>query len=180
MKYNRRQFTRINIQRAVILDFGKKKYEHSVSNFSLGGMYIQGGFQQEVGDTCTMTLIASDIDPDAKTAVCCGPNTVYFSQKAKLCEMVDHIYGRSPLPLQSDRPHMFLKELSLHLDGLKKEVAKRKLELESCNCNTDGVKENLMTGIRHYRELASQLVEDQRDGFSVRLESLRSDLDKIT
>ncbi len=72
MKYNRRQFTRINIQRAVILDFGKKKYEHSVSNFSLGGMYIQGGFQQEVGDTCTMTLIASDIDPDAKIGAVCS------------------------------------------------------------------------------------------------------------
>lgn len=131
-------------------------------------------------DLAGSATVPHSIDPDAKTAVCCGPNTVYFSQKAKLREMVDHIYGRMQLPLQSDRPHMFLKELSLHLDGLKKEMAKRKLELESCKCNTDGVRENLLTGIRHYREMASKLVTDQRDGFSVRLESLRRDLDQIT
>ena len=72
MKYNRRQFTRITIRRNVILDFGKKKYEYSASNFSLGGIYVQGCCEQKVGDICTMTLTAPDIDPDAKIGAVCS------------------------------------------------------------------------------------------------------------
>jgi hypothetical protein len=72
MKYNRRQFTRVIIQRDVILDFGKNKYEYSVSNFSLSGMYVQGCFKQQVGDICTMKLIAADIDPNVKIGAICS------------------------------------------------------------------------------------------------------------
>jgi hypothetical protein len=130
-------------------------------------------------DLAGSATVPQGIDPLAKTAVCCGPNTVYFSRVAQLREMVDHIYGRARLPFKSDRPHMFLKELSLHLDGLKKEFARRQEELGSCNCNTDSVRENLLTGIRHYREMASRLVNEQRDAFSAKLENLRGELDRI-
>ena len=130
-------------------------------------------------DLAGSVTVPQGIDPDAQTAVCCGPNTVYFSRVAKLREMVDHIYGRMRLPLNSNRPHMFLKELNLHLDGLRDEVERRRKDLGSCNCSTDGVRENLMKGIRHYRDLTSGLVAEQRDEFSDKLESLRRELEKI-
>jgi hypothetical protein len=122
---------------------------------------------------------ALGIEPDAKTTVCCGPNTVYFSRVAKLGEMVDHIYGRMRLPLDAARPHVFLKELSLSLDALKIEVARRRSEFCSCNCDTDKVKENLLAGIRYYRGLASRLVADQKDEFARRLEALQGELGQI-
>jgi hypothetical protein len=131
-------------------------------------------------DLAGSATVPHAIDPGAKTAVCCGPNTVYFSQRAKLWEMVDHIYGRASLPITLDRPHMFLKELSLHLDRLKKEVERRGRSLaEARPRSSDEVKENLLGGIRHYRDLAANLAADKKDEFLAKLESLRGELDKI-
>ncbi len=130
-------------------------------------------------DLAGSATVPQGIDPDARTAVCCGPNIVYFSRVARLREMVDHIYGRLRLPLKSNRPHMFLKELSLHLDGLKAEMVRRRKDFGSSNRNTNVVRENLLAGIRHYQNLASRLVADQRKEFSARLEALRGELDRI-
>ena len=123
-------------------------------------------------DLAGSATVPRGIDPGASTAVCCGPSTVYFSRVAKLREMVDHIYGRMSLPLKNDRPHMFLKELTLHLDDFKAGLTRR-------NSDAGKVRENLMEGIRHYGELASRLVADQREAFSLRLESLRDKLEGI-
>lgn len=71
MKYNRRQFTRINIQRDVALDFGKNKYEYPMSNYSLSGMYVQGNFNQQIGDICTVKLSVSDADPKVTIGAIC-------------------------------------------------------------------------------------------------------------
>lgn len=130
-------------------------------------------------DLAGSVTVSQGIDPTATTAVCCGPNTVYFSKISNLREMVDHIYGRMNLPLKDSRPHMFLKELSLHLDGLRTELSRRKEELGSCNCNTDSIRDNLASGIQHYTNLAGRMVSEKRDEFSAKLESLRQELDKI-
>jgi hypothetical protein len=132
-------------------------------------------------DLAGSATVAQGIDPDANTAVCCGPNTVYFSQVARLREMVDHIYGRARLPLSSDRPHMFLKELSLHVDRLRREMDRHRAGLAQAADKGPGeIRDNLLTGIRLYRESASQLVRDKRDDFLARLENLRRDLDELT
>jgi hypothetical protein len=118
------------------------------------------------------------IDPDARAAVCCGPNTVYFSKTATLREMIDHIYGRAALPISSDRPHMFLKELSLHLDSLRKELDKRRRGLVK-NCGKCDVKENLRAGVEHYRTLAAEVVMEHRHEFSAKLEELNKELERL-
>jgi len=131
-------------------------------------------------DLAGSATVPYGIDPEASTAVCCGPNTVYFSQVARLREMVDHIYGRTRLPLKSERPHMFLKELSLHLERLKTEVERRKQGLiDATPKSTQEVQENLIGGIRHYRKMAGKLVSDQREEFLSRLEKMRKELDQI-
>lgn len=117
------------------------------------------------------------IDPEARTAVCCGPNTAYFQRTATLQEMVDHIYGRAPLPLAPQRPHMFIKELSLHVDRLRKDVAllagepggKLRAAVDECT-------DNLLAGVQHYRELARELLDAQRATFLARLDSLQSEI----
>ncbi|MCI5166989.1 MAG: PilZ domain-containing protein [Candidatus Electrothrix sp. GM3_4] len=58
---NARQYTRVNFQRDVHLDFEGKKYiHHTVNNLSLGGIYVKGTFEQEKGDICSVELS----DPD--------------------------------------------------------------------------------------------------------------------
>lgn len=131
-------------------------------------------------DLAGSVTVPTGIDPTASTAVCCGPNTVYFSQIAKLREMVDHIYGRIQLPLSSDRPHMFLKELSLHIDRLRAEIEKHKQGLiELTPKSTQTILANLATGINHYRENISNAVSNQREDFMSRLDKLKSEMEKI-
>ncbi|MFH2052234.1 MAG: hypothetical protein ABIK96_07165 [bacterium] len=121
------------------------------------------------------------IDPLAHTAVCCGPNTVYFKQRASLQEMVDHIYGRIQLPVLPTRPHMFLKELSLHLDRLRQASAERRDDMVAAAAKSSGqIKENLLLGIRHYADLGTRLAAEKKDAFLARLEELRADLDKLS
>ncbi|MCP4799539.1 MAG: hypothetical protein GY893_06260 [bacterium] len=131
-------------------------------------------------DLAGSVTVPKGIDPTASTAVCCGPNTVYFSKVAKLREMVDHIYGRIQLPINNDRPHMFLKELSLHLDRLRTEVERHKQGLiESAPKSTQTIIANLGSGISHYRENISNAVSNQKDEFMSRLDKLKSELEKL-
>ena len=112
---------------------------------------------------------------DARTAVCCGPNGVYFSRVAQLREIVDHIYGRACLPLDGSRPHMFIKELSLHVDRLR-EAAGRHVEAARDMVES---KRNLLDGIGRYRETAARIASDRRDEFLARLESLQGEIERI-
>jgi hypothetical protein len=131
-------------------------------------------------DLAGAATVPNQIDPAAKTAVCCGPNTVYFSRVAKLREMVDHIYGRASLPINAERPHMFLKELSLHLDRMKKDIERRRAGLADVkNLSLEEIQTNLLKGIRQYRDLASQMAAGSKKSFLAKLDSLRGDLDEI-
>ncbi|MBD3220785.1 hypothetical protein GF314_06045 [bacterium] len=120
------------------------------------------------------------IDPSATTAVCCGPNAAYFTRRASLDALVDHIYGRARLPLAPDRPHMLLKELSLHLDGLRRDLVRHteqpseKLARTIVECA-----ENLRRGIGHYRELVPAIEASHRTAFAERLGDLQDELVRL-
>ncbi len=94
-------------------------------------------------------------------AVCPGPNLAYFTKNASLEEMVGHIYGRVQLLLNQDRSNMFVNELRLYAEYLKKEIGRR--------IDSAGVKErldlsafraNMLEGIAYYRSLLPRLVEE--------------------
>jgi hypothetical protein len=117
------------------------------------------------------------LDDQATTAVCCGPNAAYFREAVSLEAMLDHIYGRARLALDPQRPHMLLKELSLHLDGLRRDVAR--LTDEPCERLAAAVaecRENLEAGVRHYAELGGAVAEPHREAFMARLARLRDEL----
>ena len=105
-------------------------------------------------------LLKDGMNPAHKlqaVAICPGPNTAYFSSIATLRMMVDHIYGRINLLNPVERPHMFIKELSLYVDYLKREIGiteeftpKRKRYLETFQTN-------LLDGIGYYEGLMKVL-----------------------
>jgi hypothetical protein len=56
-----RSFTRINFDHTVRLDFGQKQYDQqSICNLSLGGICINGHFEQKKGDSCEIELHKSE------------------------------------------------------------------------------------------------------------------------
>jgi hypothetical protein len=70
-------------------------------------------------------LIALGIakEKSAPQSICPGPNIAWFNKIYTLKEMVDHIYGRGPSLVSSERPHMFAKEIVMYVDYFEKEVA---------------------------------------------------------
>ena len=95
------------------------------------------------------------------TAVCPGPNLAYFSKIATLKEMVDHIYGRTNLLNDTPRPNMFIKELGMYVDYLKKDITKSLgiMNEQKVKYFTE-FKNNILEGIEYYRKLFPQMVEE--------------------
>ena len=132
----------------------------------------------ELGGNAT---VPTGIDPSAASAVCCGPGIVDFSKIATLQEMVDHIYGRLSLLTSSDRPHVFIKELGLYIDYLRKEIDNFPVGLASNSASfLQGMRENLFKGIDYYQTLSSQLIEDSREKFLTELKKMKVALEPLS
>jgi hypothetical protein len=125
-------------------------------------------------------LIKAGIDSRASTAICPGPNIINFSKTASLKEMIDHIYGRASLISNSQRPHMFVKELSLYLDYYRTEVGK--IASGTSQFPASYLTEfghNLLNGASYYLCISEQIDQDQREQFILQTESLRKELERI-
>ena len=55
-------------------------------------------------------------------SICPGPNLAYYSKTSTLQDMTNHIYGIKRVMQREDRPNMFIKELSLHMDFLQNKL----------------------------------------------------------
>jgi hypothetical protein len=94
-------------------------------------------------------------------SVCPGPNMAYYSKKVTLKEMVSHIYGKSNVIVRQDRPHVFIKELSLYVDYLKNKVSEMAKPITEKNEKyIDTFHKNLNEGIEYYRDLFNQKAEE--------------------
>jgi len=131
-------------------------------------------------DLAGSATLTNGIEPDAKPAICCGPNITNFSKVTTLEELIDHIYGRISLLANSDRPHMFIKELMIYIDYYRKELDKFALGLSDRNDKYfNDFKNNLLKGIEYYCEVADKFFSDKKIGFIDELMNLKHDLEHI-
>ena len=86
------------------------------------------------------------------TSICPGPNLAYFSKKSNLIETVDHIYGRTNLPIDMSRPHMFIKEINLYLNYYKNFHLEAKQDEKQISTNHEFLT-NLLSGINYYKDI---------------------------
>ncbi len=91
-------------------------------------------------------------------SICPGPNLAFFQGKYSLKEMINHIYGRENLLADVIRPNLFINELNLYVDYLKKDIAN---QLEEITAKKDKYfnkfKMQLLDGITYYRALIPEL-----------------------
>ncbi|MVM39269.1 hypothetical protein GO730_19745 [Spirosoma sp. HMF3257] len=90
--------------------------------------------------------------------ICPGPNIAWFSKVASLQEMTDHIYGRTNLLTNQERPHMFLNELTQYLNYLEEQLADLDLADLKRTTYLRNFSRNLEDGIAYYRQLAPSLL----------------------
>ena len=127
-----------------------------------------------------VATLQNGIDPNAAPAICCGPNIVNFTRRTSLEELVGHIYGRLSITAPSDRPHMFVAELRIYIDHLRKDLEKRALGLPMRGADYyEQFKANLEESVAYYRELAAQFLDETRDRFLADLQMLYEELESV-
>jgi hypothetical protein len=119
---------------------------------------------------------------EAAPCICPGPSIAYFDRIYSLEEMVSHIYGRISLLIgKENRPHMFIKELSIYIEHLKKELEQHALDISIRTPKYfDEFRENLSKGIEYYQGLGEEFIEEKKEGFLADLEKLKKELENIT
>ena len=115
--------------------------------------------------------------------ICPGPNLAYFKSKFSLKEMVDHIYGKISLKLESDRPHVFVKEAQLYVDYLKKEFQKLVPEASAKQeAYLEKFWKNLNQGLAYYDDLINSFQLDSEEiieKMKNQLESLKAEIEAL-
>lgn len=109
-------------------------------------------------------------------SLCPGPNMAYFDQQVSLQKMVSHIYGRANIMARNDRPHMFVKELRLNLDYLKKDIAEYLRKPDSkTQRRLSSFAENLNKSIEYYVELFQKLDSSLGENHEISLAQFREE-----
>lgn len=95
--------------------------------------------------------------------ICPGPNIAYFSKIVSLQKMINHIYGRENVIARSDRPHMFIKELTLYVDYWIELLGDTKSEFDQKRKKyIQDFHNNLMDGIGYYRAMTEKANNEWR------------------
>lgn len=112
------------------------------------------------------------VEGDA-VSICPGPNMAYFNKSSSLKDMIGHVYGRNNVISRTDRPNIFVKELGLYLDYLKKQIDETTEVLNRKQVKYfNNFTKNMEEGIRYYQGLFSQMVDTFDDTKSIVLEEL--------
>jgi hypothetical protein len=90
--------------------------------------------------------------------ICPGPNLQWFSGIFSLKEMVDHIYGRTSITNALYRPHMFINELKLYVDYLKKQIKETAFSQNEKQIRYfQKFRLNLLAGIAFYKKIVTSI-----------------------
>ena len=106
---------------------------------------------------CTSAYIKNNMlkaRENTAVAICPGPNTAYFSGIYSLDEMVKHIYGKLNLLKNVNRPNIFINELKLYVDYLKKDIENSAQEMSDKKIKQlERFKEQLLNGVEYYNQI---------------------------
>ena len=99
------------------------------------------------------------------TTICPGPNIVNFDKTVSLQTMTDHIYGRTNIMNNQERPHMFVAEIILYMNYLKEQLYKLGLpNLDNKNKKYyQNFISNMKDGLQYYQNLAIKHIDNLSD-----------------
>jgi hypothetical protein len=115
----------------------------------------------------TSALLAYNLDTKVEgtgVSICPGPNMAYYSRVMSLKNMTDHIYGRDNMISRTDRPNLFVKELTIYIDYLKNKLE----EVKTVMTNKEEkylltFTNNLSEGVSYYKTLFNELKSTFQD-----------------
>ncbi|HEY9489429.1 MAG TPA: hypothetical protein VIQ51_13885 [Chryseosolibacter sp.] len=139
----------------------KKKYEEVVSKECLCiGLMNSAVHEYELPPVKKLEAVT----------ICPGPNIAYFNKVVSLREMVDHIYGRTNILDNNNRPHMFIKELNLNMDYFSEQLQNLMEANDKVRKELNAFGNQLLNGINYYRGLSEKIVRQGRQVFVKQLD----------
>lgn len=150
-----RQYQHLKIKQLEEQQLDENEYKKAFNNIIVKACLCE--------DLSASAYINTNEKPKIKPApaICPGPNLAFFSSKFSLKEMVDHIYGRSNVLNNTYRPNMFINELKMYIDYLKKEIDKTIKPIPAKKMQYfNSFKSNLAEGINYYKALIPKLVHE--------------------
>ena len=91
-------------------------------------------------------------------SICPGPNMAYFSKELSLSEMVNHIYNDMKEVVRSDRPNMFVNELTMYLKYFAKKIQENKENWDKASAKKlNAFADNMNEGINYYKEMFNSI-----------------------
>lgn len=112
-------------------------------------------------------------------AICPGPNTAYFNRTYTLKEMVDHIYGRTNLLQNVNRPSFFINELRLYIEYIQQYSVNNHIIDDKKQNYIDNFHNQLLNGIAYYKNLVYHLFQDNEEQRELFLKDLSVEEKKI-
>ncbi|NJY62245.1 hypothetical protein HC174_05675 [Salinimicrobium sp. CDJ15-81-2] len=162
-----RKYQKLKLEQLAAADLPKEEYDLQVDDL-LSKECLCIGLSNSAGLNYKVPIVEK---LDAVT-ICPGPNIVNFKKVASLQEMTDHIYGRKALPGETNRPHMFIKELQLYVDYLKEEIKSTFQPGPRDIKGWKGFCYNLLEGVSHYRHLLEQELVEKKEAFAQGLQQM--------
>ena len=170
-----------------------RKYQNlKIAQLQAAGM-PEEEYKQQVSDVLEKECLCIGLsNPAAKVyglpfvkklhavTICPGPNIVYFTKVVSLQTMTDHIYGRTNIIDDTQRPHMFIAELGLYIKYLKEELKadEGKIFDKKRKKYYDEFTKNIAEGINYYRSLPG-VAKTNKEMFNVGLYTAQIELDEM-
>ena len=144
----------------------QKQKIHQLRNQGLSEREFEKQYNDVVSKEClciglsNAAIVKYDLPPVKNlkaVTICPGPNIAYFDKIVTLQEMTDHIYGRTNILGDQNRPHIFIKELQLNIAYLREQA--EDLQKEDTKKIKDAVAfgKQLLEGIGYYRSISEQM-----------------------
>ena len=115
--------------------------------------------------------------------VCPGPNIAYFSKTVSLQEMTDHIYGRSNIVTDKNRPHVFINELFIYIHYFKEQLSEDANPIDKKKEKYFfGFYDQLLAGINYYKEIMlhyNGFSEKEIEDFNYHLDNAELELEAM-
>lgn len=106
--------------------------------------------------------------------ICPGPNIVNFDKIVSLQTITDHIYGRTNILADQERPHMFIKELKLNVDYLNELLNDADRDNARQRRELGNFAKQMLAGITYYRSISSKIERLER--FNAQLSELEEEV----
>jgi hypothetical protein len=154
-----RQYQRLKIEQLQSLALPANEYQGQLNAVTEKICLCEG--------LCASAYIKNDmLKPRENNAVtvCPGPNLAYFSGVYRLDEMVKHIYGQLNLLQNVERPNLFVNELNLYIDYLRKEIS---TQMKGWSDKKEKYllkfKSQLQEGINYYKNLLPNIDNQSKE-----------------